>query len=539
MSVSSEMISSDFLIIGSGVAGLSYALKVAEHGKVIIVTKKEDVESNTNYAQGGIAAVLAKNDSLESHIEDTLNAGAGICDKKAVDILVNEGPVRVKELVDFGAEFTRNEAGSWHLGREGGHSFNRIIHSKDLTGREVERALLKRAHEHPNITFYEDHIAIDLITEHQTSPGLKTSRARINCFGAYALDIPGDKIKIFPAKITMLSTGGMGKVYLHTTNPSIATGDGVAMTYRAGGKLANLEFMQFHPTTLYHPEGNSFLISEAVRGAGAKLITIANEEFMYKYDERGALAPRDIVARAIDRELKLSGENFVYLDISHVKSEKVMKHFPNIYKKCKELNINITKEPIPVVPAAHYMCGGIVSDLYGRTSIKNLFVCGEASCTGVHGANRLASNSLLEALVFAKRAADKSIEKQASIDNVNTNIPLWDDTGTFNNEEWVLIAHDRKEIQQLMSDYVGIVRSNFRLTRAMNRIKMLSREVEDYYRRTKVSEKLIELRNLATNAYLIVKCALTRKESRGLHYNTDYPEKDDRRWKKDTIHRTK
>lgn len=525
---------SDFLVIGSGIAGLSYALRVAEHGSVAIITKKEKADSNTNLAQGGIAAVVSNEDSFDLHIKDTLEAGAGLCHKDAVEVLVYEGPERLKELIEIGVKFTTKQ-GKLDLGREGGHSRNRIVHSQDLTGKEIERALLQKISEHPNITIYENHIAIDLITEHHIGVKL-TRRTPIHCWGAYVFDVTRGIVKKFLSRTTLLSTGGLGHVYLHTTNPMIATGDGVAMAYRAGALIGNMEFIQFHPTTLYNSGSPAYLISEAVRGFGAYLKTIHGERFMSKYHEKMELAPRDIVARAIDMELKRSGDNFVYLDLKHLPADSIKEKFPNIYKTCLEkYKIDITAEPAPVVPAAHYSCGGVVTDLNGKTSIQNLFACGEVAMTGVHGANRLASNSLLEAIVFSERAAKSSI-KIVSENKFNfPSIPEWDDSGTFNSEEWILISHDRREIQEIMWDLVGIVRSDIRLERALRRISFICDEVENYYKKTKVTEPLIELRNLALVASLIIQSAILRKESRGLQYTTDYPYRDDINWQKDTI----
>mgnify|MGYP000116620155 CR=1 FL=1 len=527
-------IRTDYLILGSGVAGLFYALKIADSGTVAIVTKKEKAESNTNYAQGGIASVISSDDSFDLHIADTLNAGAGLCHKKVVEILVQEGPQRIKELIVFGTQFTQHGK-NLDLGKEGGHSKHRIVHAADLTGKEIERALLTHVANHPNITVYEDHLSIDLITEHHLIKTEKQQQDTIHCWGAYVLDIQKNIVKKFLAKTTMLATGGAGQVYLHTTNPRIATGDGIAMAYRAGAKIANMEFIQFHPTTLYNSGSPSFLISEAVRGFGGILRTKSGEDFMKKYDTRESLAPRDIVARAIDTELKKSGDEFVYLDITHLNPKTVKEHFPNIYERClHNYKIDITKEYIPVVPAAHYSCGGVITDLYGKTNIINLYASGEVTMTGVHGANRLASNSLLEGLVFSHRAAEES-RKDIPTKNSIPEIPEWDDSGTINSEEWILISHDRKEIQQIMWDYVGIVRSNYRLERAQRRINLIVEEITDFYRRTKVTEGLLELRNLACVAELIIRSALQRKESRGLHYTTDYPQRDDKNWLKDTV----
>lgn len=525
-------IKTDFLVLGSGIAGLFYALKVAPFGTVAVVTKKQKAESSTNYAQGGIASVLSSTDSYESHISDTLNAGAQLCHRDAVEVLVREGPDRVKELMQIGVEFTR-KGNVLDLAREGGHSQHRIAHAADLTGKEVERALLARVADHPNITIYENHISIDLITEHHLFEHAKKHHSAIHCWGAYVLDVDNNLVKTFLAPVTMLSTGGAGHVYLHTTNPSIATGDGIAMAYRAGAPVSNLEFIQFHPTALYHSGSPAFLISEAVRGFGGILRTTAGEDFMPKYDQRGSLAPRDIVARAIDAELKRSGAEHAYLDVTHLDGESVKTHFPNIYNRCMDFKIDITKELIPVVPAAHYACGGVVTDLNGRTSISGLYACGEVSMTGVHGANRLASNSLLEAIVFSHRAAEDFRRQQSTRPSI-PEIPAWDDSGTINTEEWVLISHDRKEIQQVMWDYVGIVRSTARLERAHRRILLMLNEVNDFYRRTRVTEDLIELRNLVCVADIIIRSALLRHESRGLHFTTDYPSRDDEHWLKDT-----
>ncbi len=524
---------SDFLIIGSGIAGLSFALKAAELGSVTLITKKERAESNTNYAQGGIAAVMSPEDSFDLHIQDTLKTGVGLCHPDAVRLLVTEGPERLKELIATGVEFTTS-GGRLDLGREGGHSRNRIVHAHDHSGAEVEQALLHAVANHPRITVFENHLAVELITGHHLGEQRLRGGA-IHCWGAYALDVQSGIVKTFVASWTILCSGGLGQVYLHTTNPKIATGDGVAMAYRAGARIGNMEFIQFHPTALYNSGSPVFLISEAIRGFGGILKTQNGEEFMHRYDGRGSLAPRDIVARAIDTELKRRGEEYVLLDLRHLSPEAVSSHFPLIYSTClSRYKLDITKEPIPVVPAAHYSCGGVVTDLAGRTSIDHLYACGEVAMTGVHGANRLASNSLLEALVFSHRAfldiRDSPREHQPI-----PPIPPWDDSGTFDAEEWVLIEHDRREIQESMWDYVGIVRSNVRLERARIRLKMIGEEIEQFYKRTRVIEPLIELRNLATVANLIIRSAIDRKESRGLHYNTDYPGTDDRRCLRDTV----
>jgi len=527
----------DFLVIGSGIAGLCFAIRASHFGKVVMITKKHDTESNTNYAQGGIACVLDPQDCFESHIRDTLITGKGLCKEEAVRILVEEGPERIKELLQWGVNFSKSEKESnplgLHLGKEGGHSVNRIIHAHDLTGREVEKNLLKQARQSKSIKILEHHSAIDLITDHQ----LCTKRVEHNrCYGAYVVDDRSRTIFSIQARITCLATGGAGKVYLHTTNPDIATGDGIAMAFRAGAQIANMEFIQFHPTTLFHEKANSFLISEALRGFGAILRDASGNEFMDKYHPMKSLAPRDIVAQAIDKEMKLSGEPCVFLDIRHCPAEATRNHFPNIYARCKEYGIDITKDLIPVVPAAHYMCGGIKVDTYGQTNIQNLYACGEVSCTGVHGANRLASNSLLEALVYSRRAADFSAARLRSIKYIDPEIiPAWDDSGTIDNDEWILLAHNFKEIQSIMWDYVGIVRSNIRLHRALRRVNLLENEIEDFYKRTKITVRLLELRNIVTTAKLIVKSAIKRKESRGLHYTTDFPGQNDHYWKHDTI----
>ena len=526
-------IRTDYLIIGSGIAGLSFALKAARTGTVAIITKKEKAESNTNYAQGGIAAVVSGEDSVLLHIQDTLSAGVDLCHRDAVEILVNEGPLRLQDLIEAGVDFTRTE-GKLDLGREGGHSRNRIVHARDRSGWEIEQTLLRQIASHPSITVYENNQAIDLITEHHLGQTVGPERP-IHCWGAYALDVDRNEVKTFLAPTTVLCSGGLGHIYLHTTNPLIATGDGYAMAYRAGALMGNMEFIQFHPTTLFNSGSPSFLISEAVRGFGGILKTKTGSEFMNNYDSRGSLAPRDIVARAIDNELKKSGDEYVLLDLRHLDPEKVKAEFPHIYQTClTTYKLDITREPVPVVPAAHYSCGGVVTDLEGRTTVHNLYACGEVSMTGVHGANRLASNSLLEALVFSHRAAESSLRDRADARAIPA-IPAWDESGTYNTEEWVLIAHNRKEIQTIMWDYVGIVRSNLRLERARRRLRLIKDEVKDFYTRTKVTEGLIELRNLATVADLVVRSALKRKESRGLHYTTDYPERNDITWMKDTV----
>ena len=534
----------DFLIIGSGIAGLMYALKVADSGKVAIVTKKQAVDSNTNLAQGGIASVFDRQDSFDLHIQDTLEAGDGLCNPDVVRQVVTGGPERIRELMTIGVQFNTANAGGdaataaeFDLGREGGHSCNRIVHAHDMTGREVERVLLERARRHPRIQFYENHVAVDLITfSTRIKRGLVTTTHEDYCCGAYVLDRHSNRVRTFGAGITLLATGGAGKVYLYTSNPDIASGDGIAMGYRAGATVANLEFVQFHPTCLYHPAAKNFLISEAVRGEGGRLMDAAGKPFMQRYDPRKDLACRDVVARAIDTELKRTGQESVFLDISHKPAEAVMARFPNLYEKCLSFGIDMTKAPIPVVPAAHYMCGGVVTDMFGRTDINRLYAVGETACTGLHGANRLASNSLLEALVYADAAARQAIADLGDCRKAGLpDIPDWDDVGTTDSDEQIMVTHNWDEIRRLMWNYVGIVRSDKRLERARRRIDTIQSEISEYYWNFKVSPDLIELRNLATVAELIVKCAAHRKESRGLHYNIGYPQRDDRRWLKDTV----
>lgn len=526
-----EIWESDFLVIGTGIAGLSYAIRVAEYGTVNIITKKDDSESNTNHAQGGIAAVMNPVDDISSHIQDTATAGGGICAPKSIEFLAEHGPAQIQQLMDWGAQFTKDPSGKLELGREGGHSNNRIVHMRDFTGKEVERALLETAKSMPQINFYTNHYAVDLITQHQAELGnflREYYEGRIATFGAYVFDIQKRKVKIFKAKITMLSTGGSARVYLHSTNPSIATGDGIGMAYRAGAELGNMEFFQFHPTSLYHPGADSFLISEALRGFSAELKDHRDRAFMTDYHSMGSLAPRDIVARAIDNEMKRSGEHNVFLDVTHKSPEEIKEKFPLIYARCLELGINMTQTPIPVVPAAHYMCGGVKVNLASRTSIDHLYVCGESSFTGVHGANRLASNSLLEAVVFSESAAQASARELQHIQNhiaQSPEIPQWRSQRDSNSqEEEILVEHNRLEIKNLMWNYVGIVRSNLRLQRARTRLEIIEKEVRDTYDKRNLYPRLLELRNLVVVARLTVESALFRKESRGLHYNVDYPQ---------------
>ena len=529
----------DVLVIGSGIAGLYSAIKISEFASVILVTKKEKSESNTNYAQGGIASVLDPHDSFENHIRDTLIAGAGLCNERTVEILVKEGPAQIHELIEIGTGFTTKN-GVLDLAKEGGHSFSRIVHAKDLTGREVERALIEKAGNSPNIQIIENALSIDLITEHNVKNLRSQPITSRHCWGAYVLRNETGKVEKIISRATVLATGGIGQVYMHTTNPPIATGDGFAMAYRAGAKMGNMEFIQFHPTSFYDPKpGNksthSFLISEAVRGYGGILRNLSGQAFMSNYDSRKDLAPRDIVARAIDSEMKRRGEDYVLLDITHMPVAESIDHFPNIYKNCLEKGIDITKEMIPVVPAAHYICGGVLVDEFSRTSLSGLYAVGEVSMTGVHGANRLASNSLLEALVFAQRAATSIKNEMSGFPVCHEPIPDWDDSGTLSADEKILISHGFRELKQLMSDYVGIVRSDLRLEFASRRIQLLYTEIEDFYKKTKVFDSLIELRNLVTSGYLVVKSALLRKESRGLHFTLDYPVSDPSNSPKDTI----
>ncbi len=514
----------DFLIIGSGIAGLSYALKVAEYGTVCIVTKSRAEESSTNYAQGGIAAVMYSPDSYEKHIHDTLVAGAGLCDENIVRITISESTQRIKELIRWGTKFDKNKSGKYDLAKEGGHSEYRVLHSKDHTGAEIEKALLNQVKKHKKIEVLEDHFAVDIITQHHMGVEVNRRSTDIACYGAYVLDPVEGRIDTILSKITLIATGGVGNVYSNTTNPEVSTGDGIAMVYRAKGKTEHMEFVQFHPTALYNPkERPSFLITEALRGFGGILKTIKGREFMQKYDARLSLAPRDIVARAIDTEMKISGDEHVCLDCRHLNKNELITHFPTIYAKCLSIGVDITKEMIPVVPAAHYMCGGIQIDEYGRSSIQNLYATGECACTGLHGANRLASNSLLESVVFSHRAALDSIQKMDRVE-LNQDIPDWNAEGTVLNEEMILITQTTKELREIMSNYVGIVRSNLRLKRAMDRLEILYRETEDLYEKSILTEKICELRNMINVAYLIIKMATQRKESRGLHYSLDYPD---------------
>lgn len=520
----------DFLVIGSGIAGLTYALKVAREfptKKVLVLTKAKADETNTKYAQGGVAVVNdLENDSFAKHIEDTLIAGDGLCNKQVVEIVVKEGPERVRELIEWGAQFDKEKDGDYKLGREGGHSEFRIIHHKDTTGREMERALLDAVSKQSNIEIIKHCFVVDIITQHHLGYLVTKSTPDIECYGVYVLNLHTNRIEKIVAKTTLLATGGNGQVYRTTTNPSIATGDGVAMVYRAKGRIENMEFIQFHPTALYEAglRGQAFLITEAVRGDGGILRNKDGEAFMEKYDSRKDLAPRDIVARAIDSEMKRTGTEHVWLDCRHFSKEKFTEHFPNIYEKCLSIGIDITKNMIPVAPAAHYSCGGIKTDEWGRSSIRHLYACGECSSTGLHGANRLASNSLLEAMVFAHRCY-LDVKERINKTVAEIQIPDWNAQGTTEPKEMILITQSLKELQQVMSDYVGIVRNDVRLHRALKRLDLLWEETEKLYESSTVSPQLLELRNLISVGYLIVKGAAFRKESRGLHYNTDYPGK--------------
>lgn len=525
------MLKTDFLVIGSGIAGLTFAVKTARRfpeKTITILTKANADETNTKYAQGGIAVVNdLERDSFKKHIEDTLVAGDGLCNERIVEIVVKEGPLRVNEIIEWGAKFDKDTAGDYMRGKEGGHSEFRILHHKDITGFEIERALLEETKLYPNIQINNHWYVVDIITQHHLGYLVTKSNPEITCYGVYALNLRSNKIEKILARCTLMASGGVGQVYRTTTNPRIATGDGIAMAYRAKGRIENMEFIQFHPTALYEANVSpSFLITEAVRGDGGILRNKDGVAFMSGYDERADLAPRDVVARAIDSEMKRTGTEHVYLDCRHMDPEKFRGHFPNIHAKCKSIGIDVFEQMIPVAPAAHYCCGGIKTDELGRSSIINLYACGECSSTGLHGANRLASNSLLEALVFAHRCAE---DMAARINDISFEdaVPDWNASGTNEPKEMILITQSLKELQQVMSDYVGIVRNDIRLQRAMNRIDLIHKETEELYKTATLSPQLCELRNLITIGYLIVKGAQFRKESRGLHFNTDYPRKSE------------
>jgi L-aspartate oxidase len=532
-----SQLEADLLVIGSGIAGLSVALHAAQFARVLVATKVDALESNTNYAQGGIAAALGEDDSFALHERDTLLCGAGLCDPEAVHVLVEEGPSEVMRLVAMGVRFSKiPRAGRLELGREGGHSRRRIVHAKDRTGHAIERVLLEQARSHPKIQILENRVAIDLILESKHIRGRRLAPSKDRIWGAYLLDRRTGEIVAAAARATVLATGGCGKVYLYTTNPDIATGDGLAAGFRAGAPVANLEFMQFHPTCLYHPEAKSFLISEAVRGEGAKLLTSDGKTFMHRYHRLRELAPRDIVARAIDFEMKRRGDKFVLLDMARLGRRLLTNRFPHITERVQELGYDIFRDPIPVVPAAHYMCGGIVTDLEGRTEIPGLYACGEVACTGVHGANRLASNSLLEAMVFSRRAGRTILrEIAAEPQAVLPRLPSWRSNGAVNPKEQVIFDHNWDALRRVMWDYMGIVRNDERLARAAAMVGVLRDQTERDYWRYRLDADLVELRNIGLVADLIVACARRRQESRGLHYNTDHPRADDKRFRRDTV----
>jgi L-aspartate oxidase len=514
----------DVLIIGGGAAGLSLALRLADHASIAIITKKTGMDGSTYYAQGGISSVLTDEDSFESHVKDTLQAGAGLCDPDTVKFAIEQGPDNIRWLqslgVPFSSETLKTGQRELHLTREGGHSHRRVIHAADATGKALSDTLLNHAKHQHSIDFFDNHIAVDLVTAKKQ--GLTSNNDQNRCMGAYILNNKSGRIETFHAKFVVIATGGASKVYLYTSNPDGSTGDGIAMAWRAGCRVSNMEFNQFHPTCLYHPDAKSFLITEAVRGEGGKLLLPDGKRFMQRFDNRAELAPRDIVARAIDHEMKRLGAACVYLDISHRSAAFIASHFPTIYTKCLEFGFDITKEPIPVVPAAHYTCGGVMTNLQGKTDINNLYAIGETAHTGLHGANRMASNSLLECLVFSE-SASKDIINELKDTQPDKNIRPWDESRVTDSDEEVVVSHNWDELRRFMWDYVGIVRTNKRLERAMRRINLLKHEINEYYSNFRISGDLIELRNLAQVAELIVRCAMERKESRGLHYSLDYP----------------
>ena len=519
----------DFLVIGSGIAGMSFALKVAHKGKVALICKAGLEEANTYFAQGGISSVTnLKVDNFEKHIEDTMIAGDWISDRTAVEKVVREAPSQIQELIKWGVEFDKKENGEFDLHKEGGHSEFRILHHKDNTGAEIQTSLIKTVKAHPNITVFTDHYAVEIITQHHLGIIVTRHTPGIKCFGAYVLNESTGEVDTFLSKVTIMATGGCEAVYRNTTNPLVATGDGIAMVYRAKGAVKDMEFIQFHPTALFHPgDRPSFLITEAMRGYGAILKNIDGSEFMHKYDERLSLAPRDIVARAIDSEMKLNGTDHVMLDVTHKDPEETKKHFPNIYEKCLSLGIDITRDLIPVTPAAHYCCGGVKVDLNGETSIRRLYALGETSCTGLHGANRLASNSLIEAVVYADQAAKHATSRLSSVE-IQEGIPDWDFEGTQHTEEMLMIIQSKREMQAIMSNYVGIVRSNLSLERALRRLSIIYEETEELHNKIKPNRELCELRNMIAVAYLVIKQGSALKESVGCHYNSDYPKPDNK-----------
>ena len=532
------VIEKDFLVIGSGIAGLTFALKASQFGSVAIVSKDKLAESATLYAQGGIASVMTDDDSFELHADDTIESGRGLCREDVVRIICREGPSHVRELINLGVKFTRIRGEDYHLSREGGHSRDRILHANDLTGQEIERAMIEAINSKKNITVFPHHMLIDFITRGRLDSKVEPGSTKDEAFGAYILDVNTKQVKTFLSKITLLASGGAGKVYLYTSNPDTATGDGIAAAYRAGTKIANMEFIQFHPTCLYHPQAKSFLISETVRGEGGILRLKNGRTFMENYHPLGCLAPRDIVARAIDHEMKKSGDDCVYLDITHIKGYRIRERFPNIYRTCSEFGIDMVNKPIPVVPAAHYTCGGVLVDLNGQTNIRHLFASGEVCYSGLHGANRLASNSLLEGLVLSNRAVAKAalLLKSGSFNNITPHdIPRWDCGNAVDSDESVVVSHNWDEIRRIMWNYVGIVRSDKRLRRAERRIQLLLGEIKEYYWNFTITKNTLELRNIALTAHLIIMSALQRKESRGLHFTLDYPETSDSDWKKDTV----
>ena len=531
------MIEEDFLVIGSGIAGLTFALKASQFGSVAIVSKDDLSESATLYAQGGIASVMTDDDSFELHANDTIEAGRGLCREDVVRIICREGPSHIRELIDLGVKFTRIQGENYHLSREGGHSRDRILHANDLTGQEIERAMIEAINSKNNITVFPHHMLIDFMTISRLDSKVEPGSPKDEALGAYILDVKTNQVKTFLSKITLLASGGAGKVYLYTSNPDTATGDGIAAAYRAGSKIANMEFIQFHPTCLYHPQAKSFLSSETVRGEGGILRLKNGHTFMENYHPLGCLAPRDIVARAIDHEMKKSGDDYVYLDITHLEGYRIRERFPNIYQTCLKFGFDMVKNPIPVVPAAHYTCGGVLVDLNGQTNIRHLFASGEVCYSGLHGANRLASNSLLEGLVLSNRAVSKAallLKSKSFNKTIFHNVPSWDYGNAVDSDESVVVSHNWDEIRRIMWNYVGIVRSDKRLRRAERRIQLLLDEIKEYYWDFKITKNTLELRNIALTAHLIVMSALKRKESRGLHFTLDYP-KTDISWIKDTV----